>query len=110
MQSTGMPYGLERLEKLDQSTFVIVAQRRLLREGAGAEVMTAVNDQVRALAQLHQRLLEVGKRPGGIRIGGSAGQARKILLRPEEKLEHTLLIGCPLHRIPRLRNGVQVRK
>ena len=51
----------ERLQKLDQRALVVVAQRRLLLEVAGAEVVAAIDDEVRTLAQLEQRLDQVGE-------------------------------------------------
>src|SRR6266567_4160072 len=46
---------LERLKKLDQRAFVVVAQRYFLLQVAGSEVMAAVNDVIGTFTQRHQR-------------------------------------------------------
>jgi hypothetical protein len=40
----------EGLEKFDESSFVIVTESRLIFVVTGSEVVTAINDEVRALA------------------------------------------------------------
>jgi hypothetical protein len=49
----------EGFEKLNQSAFVIIAQAGFLSVEAGPEVVSAIDDEIRALAQTHQLRNEI---------------------------------------------------
>src|SRR5262249_61228927 len=81
------PPPLEGLEKLDQGALVVVAQPRLLLEGAGAEVVAAVHDVVRALAELEETVPQLRELPARLLVGGLGRQRAQVVLDVEEQLK-----------------------
>src|SRR5215831_1178948 len=78
---------LEGLEELDQGALVVVAQPRLLLEGAGAEVVPAVHDVVWATAELEEPIAQFRELPARLLVGGLGRQRAQVVLDVEEQLE-----------------------
>src|SRR5216683_1348343 len=80
MQSQG-------LEKFDQGTLVLVAQAGLLAKEVGAEVMPAIDDVVRALADLEQRFDQVREGLSRVLVGRARRKRFEIALGIDQKAE-----------------------
>src|SRR5262245_52413445 len=84
---------LEGLEKGDQRALVVVAQPGLFLEEVGAEIVAAVDHEVRALAQLQQRVHQVGEDLLGLLVAGSRGQRLEVAIHSEQHV--TERFGLP---------------
>src|SRR5438552_10043917 len=80
-------------EKFDQSTLVLVAQARLLAEEVGTEVMPAIDDEVRALADLQQRFDQIREGLSRVLVGRARGKRLEVAFGSDEKAKrlHPLL-------------------
>src|SRR5262245_49121426 len=82
----------EGLQELDERPLVGVAQARLLLEAVGAEVVAAVDHEVRALAELEHGVDEVGEDLPRLIVGGAHRQLLEVVLDLDQQLEQLLLV------------------
>src|SRR4051812_3186280 len=95
----GEPFSSERLQELDQRALVVVGELRLLVEVRRAEVVTAVDDEVGALAEREQRLGEVREDLAGLRVARVPRERLEIALDREQEVNDLPRVGDPLDRI-----------
>src|SRR6516225_2520395 len=70
---------LKGLQKSDQRVFVGVAEAQLLLEIVGAEIVSAIDNEIRALAHRQQVIDDVAKRLARILVACVLGQRLEVL-------------------------------
>src|SRR5262249_36246777 len=105
----GFPDGLlESFEELDQGALVIVAQPRLLLEGAAAEVVPAVHDVVRALAELVESAAQFRELTARLLVGGLRRPRAQVGLDVEEQLGNLRAVLDPVSRAAAVRHELEI--
>src|SRR5215510_12788903 len=103
---TNLAAVLERLQKLDQSPLVVVAEPGLFLEPVGAEVVATVHLEVGALGELQERVDEVRERLARLLVAGALGQRLEVALHLDQEVDELLLVAELLDRVAAL--GLQI--
>src|SRR5262245_20223092 len=102
------PRFLERLQELDQSPLVVVAEPGLFLEPVGAEVVAAVHLEVGALGELEKRIDQVCEHLARLVVAGVLGQRLEVAPHLDQEVHELLLVAELLDRVAALGLQIQV--
>ncbi len=93
---------LESLDELDQRVLIVIAQLRFAADQRRAEIVTTIDNEIRALVQLEKRLRQIGKNLEQLGVGSVLRHDEQVMLQSDQKAHQLFRVSDPLERVARL--------